>query len=65
MTTNDNTRSLHFYHWLGLRIAPRRRDAVTRQGLCKPEIPPRGDDGIPICDESELAIELDMECIDV
>ena len=58
ITTNDNTRALRFYQRNGMRIAAVRLGAVDEARAIKPEIPLTGEDGIPIRDEIELAIEL-------
>ena len=59
ITTNDNTHALRFYQRRGFRIRDVRPGAVDREReTIKPEIPPTGNDGIPISDEIELVIEL-------
>jgi GNAT superfamily N-acetyltransferase len=57
-TTNDNTRALRFYQMLGMRIVAWRGGEIDEQRRTKPSIPLRGNDGIPIRDEIELAIDL-------
>ena len=59
ITTNDNTHALRFYQKRGFRIREIRPGAVDEEReTIKPEIPKRGNDGIPISDEIELVIEL-------
>lgn len=58
ITTNDNTPALRFYQRRGMRIVAVHVDAVTRARALKPEIPLRGVDDIPICDEIELEMPL-------
>jgi GNAT superfamily N-acetyltransferase len=58
ITTNDNTRALRMYQRFGMRIAAVHLGAVDAARTIKPEIPLTGDDGIPIHDEIELAMEL-------
>lgn len=59
VTTNDNLRALRFYQRYGLKLTALRPGAVdeARRRL-KPTIPPTGEDGLPIRDELELAIDL-------
>ncbi len=59
VTTNSNLDALRFYQHRGLRIVRVWADAWTmaRESL-KPEIPDRGDYGIPILDELELELVL-------
>ncbi|MGD0862180.1 MAG: GNAT family N-acetyltransferase [Candidatus Limnocylindrales bacterium] len=55
VTTNDNVDALRFYQGRGLRLVRLWPDAVTQaRKLLKPEIPLRGNHGIPIRDELEL-----------
>jgi GNAT superfamily N-acetyltransferase len=59
VTTNDNLDALRFYQRRGMRLVRLWPGAVTRtRQLLKPEIPPTGDHGIPICDELELEMDL-------
>lgn len=59
ITTNDNTHALRFYQRRGMRIREIRPGAVDRaRATIKPEIPERGNDGIPISDEIELVLPL-------
>jgi GNAT superfamily N-acetyltransferase len=59
ITTNDNTNALRFYQRRGMRIREVRPGAVDREReTIKPEISVTGNDGIPIRDEIELAIDL-------
>jgi ribosomal protein S18 acetylase RimI-like enzyme len=55
VTTNDNVDALRFYQRRGFRLRALRAGAVDdSRRLVKPEIPPRGDYGIPLRDELEL-----------
>jgi ribosomal protein S18 acetylase RimI-like enzyme len=58
ITTNDNLPALRFYQKRGFVLAALYRDAVAEARRLKPEIPPRGLDGIPIRDELELELAL-------
>lgn len=58
ITTNDNTPALRFYQQRGMRVVAVHVDGVTRARALKPEIPLRGHDNIPICDEIELELRL-------
>ncbi len=53
-TTNDNIDALRFYQRRGFRLAAIRRGAVDRSRRVKPEIPLRGEYGIPLHDEIDL-----------
>ena len=59
VTTNDNLDALRLYQRRGFRLAALRAGAVdeARRRL-KPSIAPVSDNGIPIRDELELAIDL-------
>jgi len=60
MTTNDNLDALRFYQRRGFRLAALRPGAVEEaRRTLKPEIPEKGDDGIPIRDELDLEMDLD------
>ncbi|MBP7892878.1 MAG: CocE/NonD family hydrolase [Firmicutes bacterium] len=61
ITTNDNTDALKFYQKAGFRIAAVHRDAIVLARRIKPEIPFNGENGIPIRDEIELELRLDMD----
>jgi ribosomal protein S18 acetylase RimI-like enzyme len=55
ITTNDNLDALRFYQRRGFRLAALHRGAVDdSRARLKPEIPWRGDHGIPLRDELEL-----------
>lgn len=56
VTTNDNTTALRFYQKFGFDISEIRFGAVTRSRVIKPEIPLKGDDGIPI--RHEIVLEM-------
>ena len=59
ITTNDNVDALRFYQRRGFRLAALHRGAVdSSRDRLKPEIPERGDHGIPLHDELELELEL-------
>jgi ribosomal protein S18 acetylase RimI-like enzyme len=60
ITTNDNLHALGFYQRRGMRLAAVRPGAVDEaRRTQKPQIPERGDHGIPIRDELELETRLD------
>lgn len=54
MVTNDNTPALRFYQRRGWELVALHAGAVGRDRRLKPEIPPRGVDGIPIRHALEL-----------
>jgi ribosomal protein S18 acetylase RimI-like enzyme len=58
VTTNDNSRALRFYQKRGFTIAAIRLNIMEQSRRIKPEIPPAGEDGIPIRDEIELEMML-------
>ncbi len=60
ITTNDNLHALRFYQKRGFVLAALHRNAVVKARLLKPSIPQIGNDGIPIRDELELEMELEM-----
>ena len=55
VTSNDNVGALAFYQKRGFRIVAIHADALTRARTLKPQIPLTAENGIPICDEIELA----------
>jgi pimeloyl-ACP methyl ester carboxylesterase len=59
-TTNDNLRALRFYQRRGFRIADLRRGAVDASRHFKPSLPKIGQHGIPIRDEIELRLRLEV-----
>jgi hypothetical protein len=60
-TTNDNVDALRFYQRRGFRLAALRTRAVDElRRRLKPTIPAVGEHGIPIRDEIELEIELEV-----
>jgi len=60
MTTNDSLVALRFYQRMGFRLAELRPGAVdAARASVKPSIPVTGNDGIPIRDEIDLALDLD------
>ena len=62
VTTNDNVDALRFYQRRGFRLARLRTGAVDEsRGMMKPEIPVLGDHGIPLRDEIELEMSLEVE----
>lgn len=54
ITTNDNTKALHFYQRRGFIIAAVRVNKIEEYRKLKPQIPQIGEDGIPLRDEIEL-----------
>jgi GNAT superfamily N-acetyltransferase len=58
VTPNDNTAALRFYQRRGFRLVALHAGAVDVARKGKPEIPLTGNDGIPIHDELELALDL-------
>ena len=58
ITTNDNTHAIRFYQKRGLELAGVRLNVMDEARLLKPQIPPTGDDGIPIKHEFEFEILL-------
>jgi ribosomal protein S18 acetylase RimI-like enzyme len=58
ITTNDNTKALRWWQKRGFIFKAIYPGAVGKWRLLKPEIPLKGDDGIPIRDEIELEMEL-------
>jgi GNAT superfamily N-acetyltransferase len=59
VTTNDNLGALAFYQRLGFRLSALRPGAVdASRATLKPEIPPTGEDDLPIRDELELTFLL-------
>lgn len=60
VTTNDNVAAFRFYQHRGWRLTALRPDAVTEaRATLKPEIPLRGEEGLPIRDEIEFERRLD------
>jgi ribosomal protein S18 acetylase RimI-like enzyme len=57
ITTNDNTHALHFWQRRGFQIAAIHVNALEKSRKLKPEIPLKGNDGIPIRDEIELEMK--------
>ena len=60
ITTNDNLRALRFYQRRGLRLVAVHRGAVDDARRVKPSIPLVGEHGIPIHDELELELDLEL-----
>lgn len=58
ITTNDNTRALRFYQRRGFDMVRLYRNALEESRRLKPEIPPVGNDGIPLRHEIELEMLL-------
>lgn len=54
ITSNDNTKAIHFYQKRGFDLQTVHRDAITEARKLKPSIPLLGYDGIPIRHELEL-----------
>jgi N-acetylglutamate synthase-like GNAT family acetyltransferase len=59
ITTNDNLHALKFYQKRGFALVAVHCNAVEQSRKLKPQIPFIGNDGIPIRDEIELALQLD------
>jgi GNAT superfamily N-acetyltransferase len=57
-TTNDNLIALAFYQRQGFRLTAIRPGAVDEARKRKPQIPPTGENGLPIRDEIDLELEL-------
>lgn len=57
ITTNDNLDAIGFYQRRGLRLVAVHRGAVDAARKLKSTIPLRGDNGIELHDEVELALE--------
>ncbi|MFN8474801.1 MAG: GNAT family N-acetyltransferase [Anaerolineae bacterium] len=60
ITTNDNLDALRFYQRRGFRLVAVYPNAVEAARLLKPQIPLVGDYGIPIRDELELEMPLQV-----
>ncbi len=60
ITTNDNLNALGFYQKRGFALAALYPNAVQRSRAIKPEIPLIGDNNIPLRDEIELEILLEI-----
>ncbi len=60
ITTNDNLNALRFYQKRGFVLVAVHRNALELSRRLKPEIPVIGDDGIPLRDEIELELMLDV-----
>jgi len=58
VTTQDNRSALAFYRSVGWRQVAVHRGAVREARRLKPEIPERGEGGVPIEDEVELELEI-------
>ena len=61
ITTNDNLNALRFYQKRGLVLVTIHRNALTRSRQLKPQIPLIGNDGIPLRDEIELEMVLEID----
>ena len=57
-TTNDNLRALGFYQKRGFQLCALRVNAMEATRKLKPEVPPIGENGIPLRDEIELEMVL-------
>jgi GNAT superfamily N-acetyltransferase len=57
-TSNDNTDAIRMYQRAGWDWVDFRRDAITRARKLKPEIPERGNHGIPIRHELQFEAPL-------
>ncbi|MBN2384131.1 GNAT family N-acetyltransferase [bacterium] len=60
ITTNDNTKALRFYQRYGFRFKALYPEAITQSRQLKPSIPLLGNDDIPIRDELELELWLEV-----
>lgn len=60
ITTNDNTHALRFYQKRGFELVALHRNAMEDARKLKPQIPLIGNDGIPLRDEIELEIKLEI-----
>lgn len=60
VTSNDNLRALRFYQRRGFALVALRRGAIDAARILKPEIPRFGIDGIPLRDELELEMTLQV-----
>lgn len=58
ITTNDNTHAFRFYQRYGFTIATIYPNSMEEARKIKPEIPPTGNNGIPLRDEIEFEIHL-------
>jgi GNAT superfamily N-acetyltransferase len=58
ITTNDNLHAMRFYQRRGWDLVALHRDAMARSRELKPEIPERGEEGIPIRHELEFELRL-------
>lgn len=61
ITTNDNMHALRFYQKRGFELVAVHRGAVNESRKIKPSIPLIGFDGIPLRDEIELEMILQVE----
>jgi GNAT superfamily N-acetyltransferase len=61
ITTNDNLAALRFYQKRGFVLKALYPEAVTRARRIKPQIPRVGENGIPIRDEIELEMRLEIQ----
>jgi ribosomal protein S18 acetylase RimI-like enzyme len=59
-TTNDNLDALRFYQRRGFRLVELRPGGVNAARRRKPAIPEVGEYGIPLTDELDLVIRLDV-----
>lgn len=59
-TTNDNVDALRFYQRRGFRLTELRPGAVDRSRQEKPQIPRVGDYGIPLHDEIDLTLRVQL-----
>lgn len=59
ITTNDNLNALKFYQQNSFRLVRIYQDAIAESRKLKPQIPEKGENGIPIRDEIELEYHFD------
>ena len=55
VTTNDNLRAIRFYQHRGFTVSRVYRNSLETARRVKPEIPLRGENGVPLLHEIELA----------
>ncbi len=61
ITTNDNLTALRFWQKRGFSLVAVHRNAIEESRRLKPEIPLKGEHGIPIKDEIELEMCLSSQ----
>jgi len=61
ITTNDNIDALRFYLKRGYRLVAVHLDALEVTRRLKPSLPERGEYDIPLCDELELELSIEID----